>query len=61
MNDIQKIKLKIKAQCKKYPPGTKQEDIDNGKVKPYKVTTKEAIVYADDRWISKLNRTNGNR
>lgn len=61
MEDNQTIRVKIITKCKKYPSGSKKEDIDSGKVKPYKEVKKEMIVYADDRWLQKLNRNNGSR
>ena len=47
-NDSQPTVIKAVVRVKKYPAGTKKEDIDSGVVKPYEV--KEGVTdYADDR------------
>lgn len=46
-----RVNIRITARCKKYPKGTKQEDIDSGKVKPYSDTIKECEVDANDRRV----------
>lgn len=43
-----KVKMKVKTICKKYPSGVTSKEIDNG-AEPYEVSEKEVIIDANDR------------
>lgn len=40
-----KVKIRCTSKLEKYPPGTSQEDIREGKVKPLEVIEDEKITY----------------